>query len=120
MKTIGLLGGMTWHSTLEYYRLFNEIVNQKEGDENAKLIQDAMSYQIGKAIGEMATVLNGEVHGILITGGVANNKELITYVRNMVSFIAPVFVYPGEDEMSALAMNGFMVMKGEVECKVYE
>lgn len=92
----------------------------KEGDEQAKLIQDAMSYQIGKAIGEMATVLNGEVHGILITGGVANNTDIISYVRNMVSFIAPVFVYPGEDEMSALAMNGFMVMKGEVECKVYE
>jgi butyrate kinase len=91
----------------------------KEGDEKAKLIQDAMAYQIGKAIGEMATVLYGEVHGILITGGVANNKELITYIRNMVGFIAPVFVYPGEDEMSALAMNGLLVLKGELDCKEY-
>ncbi len=91
----------------------------KEGDEKAKLIQDAMAYQIGKAIGEMATVLYGEVHGIIITGGVAHNKELITYIRNMVGFIAPVFVYPGEDEMSALAMNGLLVMKGELEPKAY-
>lgn len=92
----------------------------KDGDEKAKLIQDAMAYQVGKAIGEMATVLHGEVHGILITGGVANNKLLIDYVRNMVSFIAPVFVYPGEDEMSALAMNGLLVMREEVECKEYK
>jgi butyrate kinase len=91
----------------------------KNGDAKAKLIQDAMAYQIGKSIGEMAAVLYGEVHGILITGGVANNKELITYIRNMVGFIAPIFVYPGEDEMSALAMNGLMVMRGEVEVKEY-
>lgn len=91
----------------------------KDGDEKAKLIQDAMAYQIGKSIGEMATVLHGEVHGILITGGVANNKMLIDYIRNMVGFIAPVFVYPGEDEMSALAMNALLVLRGELECKEY-
>ncbi len=91
----------------------------KDGNAKAKLVQDAMSYQIGKAIGEMATVLYGEVHGILITGGVANNDGLIAYIRNMVGFIAPVFVYPGEDEMSALTMNGLMVLKGETECKEY-
>lgn len=91
----------------------------REGDEKAKFIQDAMAYQIGKAIGEMAAVLYGEVHGIIITGGVANNREIISHIRNMVGFIAPVFVYPGEDEMSALAMNGLMVLKGELEPKVY-
>lgn len=91
-----------------------------DGDEKAKHIQDAMAYQIAKSIGEMATVLHGEVHGILITGGIAHNRKLIEYVRNMVGFIAPVFVYPGEDEMSALAMNGLMVMRGEMQCKEYK
>lgn len=91
-----------------------------KGDEKAQLIQNAMSYQIGKAIGEMGAVLNGEVHGILITGGIANNTKLIEYVRGMVGFIAPVFVYPGEDEMSALAMNGLMVLRGETKCKEYK
>jgi len=67
----------------------------------------------------MATVLYGEVHGILITGGVANNKEIISYIRNMVGFIAPVFVYPGEDEMSSLAMNALLVLRGEVELREY-
>ncbi|HAM99369.1 MAG TPA: butyrate kinase [Marinilabiliales bacterium] len=94
-------------------------VKAKNGDEKAKLLQDAMAYQIGKAIGEMATVLYGEVHGILITGGVANNKEIISYIRNMVGFIAPVFVYPGEDEMSSLAMNALLVLRGEVELREY-
>lgn len=91
-----------------------------EGDEKAIFIQDAMAYQIGKAIGEMAAVLYGEVHGIIITGGVAHNKQIITRIRNMAGFIAPVFVYPGEDEMFALAMNGLMVLKGEIEPKVYK
>lgn len=118
MKKIltGKGGLMAYFGTNSSYEIE---LRAKDGDEKAKLIQDAMAYQIGKAIGEMATVLYGEVHGILITGGVANNKELITYVRNMVGFIAPVFVYPGEDEMSALAMNGLLVLKGELDCKEY-
>ncbi len=89
------------------------------GDDKAQLIQDAMAYQIGKGIGEMATVLHGEVHAILITGGVANNKAVVDYIRQMTSFIAPVFVYPGEDEMASLAMNGLMVLRKEVDCKEY-
>ncbi|MDR0660153.1 MAG: butyrate kinase [Prevotellaceae bacterium] len=92
----------------------------EEGNVKAKLIQDAMCYQIGKWIGSMATVLKGEVHGILLTGGMANSKYLCEYVREMVSYIAPVFIYPGEDEMGALATNGLMVLQGDVVPKVYE
>ena len=92
----------------------------EQGNAKAKLIQDAMCYQIAKWIGSMATVLKGEVHGILLTGGMANNKYLCDYVREMVSYIAPVFIYPGEDEMGALAANGLMVLQGEVAPKVYE
>ena len=92
----------------------------KDGDPQAKLIQDAMGYQIAKEIGSLATVLKGEVDGILITGGIAHNPDLIEYVKEMVSFIAPVSVYPGEDEMKALALNGLLVLKGEVECKEYK
>lgn len=90
-----------------------------EGNEKAKLIQDAMAYQVGKAIGELSAVLHGNVDAILITGGIAHNKILIDYIKSMVAFIAPVIVYPGEDEMTALAMNGLMVLKGDVVCKVY-
>nr|WP_320120166.1 butyrate kinase [uncultured Marinifilum sp.] len=91
----------------------------KDGDEKAKLIQDAMSYQVAKSIGEMAAVLKGNVDGILLTGGIAHNPYLVNYIKEMVSFIAPLAVYPGEDEMKALAMNGFMVLRNEIEPKIY-
>ncbi len=90
-----------------------------QGDKKAQLIENAMAYQIGKAIGEMGAVLKGEVDAILITGGIAHNKRMIEYMRNMIGFIAPVFVYAGEDEMSALAMNALMVLEGEIACKEY-
>jgi butyrate kinase len=91
-----------------------------EGDEKARLIQDALSYQIAKTIGAMATVLHGKVDGIILTGGIANNPMVCEYIKKMVSFIAPVIIYPGEDEMHALAMNGLMLLKGEVEAKEYD
>ncbi len=90
-----------------------------DGDERARLIQDAMSYQVAKEIGALAAVLHGEVDGIILTGGIANNPMVVEYVKKMVSFIAPVIIYPGEDEMHALAMNGLMVLKGEVQPREY-
>lgn len=89
------------------------------GDEHAKFILEAMAYQVAKAIGSMSTVLKGEVDGILITGGIAHSKWFVNQVIESVYKIAPVHVYPGEDEMRALAMNGLMVLKGEVEVKEY-
>lgn len=91
----------------------------RDGDEKAKLVQDALCYQVAKEIGSMSTVLKGEVDGILLTGGMAHNPLLVDYVRDMVKFIAPVSVYPGEDEMKALAMNGLRVLRGETQPKIY-
>lgn len=82
-------------------------------------IQDAMCYQIGKEIGAMAAVLKGKVDAILLTGGIAYGKPVTDYITEMVGFIAPVKVYPGEDEMRALAMNGLMVLKGELQAQNY-
>lgn len=92
----------------------------RSGDKQALIIQDAMSYQVGKAIGEMAAVLKGEVDAILLTGGIANNSMVTDYVKSMVKFIAQVIVYPGDDEMKALAQNALRVIKGEVQCKEYK
>jgi len=91
----------------------------REGNANAKLVQDAMCYNIGKWIGAMAAVLGGKVDGIILTGGIAHNKYLVEYVKKMVEFISPVTVYPGEDEMAALAMNALMVLRGEFKTKEY-
>lgn len=91
-----------------------------EGDEKASQVLQAMAYQVSKEVGAMATTLSGEVDGILITGGVANSKWFVDLVIDRVNFIAPVHVYPGEDEMRALAMNGLRVLKEEAEIKIYQ
>lgn len=83
------------------------------GDERARKIQDALGYQVAKAIGEMAVVLNGYVDGILLTGGLAFNDYLTKYITSKVEFISGVYVYPGEDELEALAANALRVAIGE-------
>ena len=90
-----------------------------EGDENAKLVYDAMAYQVAKEIGSMGSVLSHDVDGILITGGIAYDKYFTNQIISYVHRMAPVHIYPGEDEMQALAMNGLRVLRGEVEVKEY-
>lgn len=92
---------------------------KNQGDEKYALIWEAMAYQIGKSIGEMAAVLKGNVDGILITGGIAYDKGLIKKIEEMVSFISEVKSYPGEDEMAALAINGLRVLEGEIKPLIY-
>lgn len=92
----------------------------KAGDEYAQFISDAMAYQVAKEIGALSAVLKGDVDAIILTGGIAYNKQFCSFIEEMTSFIAPMKVYPGEDEMSALAMNGLMVLQGEIEPKIYK
>lgn len=92
----------------------------EQGDKKAELVIDAMVYQIAKAIGGLATVFCGKVDSILLTGGVANNTYITDRLAERVSFIAPVHVYPGEDELTALAMNALSAMRGELEIKEYK
>lgn len=91
-----------------------------KGDEKAKMIYDAMAYQVAKEVGAMGAVLKFEIDGILITGGIANDKYFVNQIISYVHRIAPVHVYPGEDEMKALAMNGLRVVHGEIQARIYE
>ncbi|HPD65755.1 MAG TPA: butyrate kinase [Bacteroidia bacterium] len=90
-----------------------------QGDPTASLVFEAMAYQVAKEIGAMSTVLKGKVDGILLTGGLANNKWFIDQIIDRVVHIGPISIYPGEDEMKALAVNGQMVLDGEIEVKEY-
>ena len=92
----------------------------ENGDEKALLIREAASYQIGKEIGAMAAVLKGEVDAIILTGGMAFEDANIKSIKSMVSFIADVIVYPGEDELKALAFNGLLALDGKIEIKTYQ
>lgn len=110
-------GYMAYFNTNNAYEI--ELMAQ-DGDANATAIQNAMSYQIGKEIGSLAAVLKGNVDAIILTGGISHNPMVVEYIKSMVSFIAPVVIYPGEDEMHALAWNGLLVLKGELLPKEYE
>lgn len=89
------------------------------GDKEAIKIHDAMIYQVAKDIGAYATVLKGQVDAIILTGGIAYNPDFNKQIEERTSWIAPVVVYPGEDEMAALAMNGLMVIEKEIEPVIY-
>ena len=110
----GLVGYLGTNDAREVLARINE------GDVYAELIFDAMAYQIAKEIGAMATVLKGKVDAILITGGIAHSQLLCQLIEKRVSFIAPVKIYPGEDEMLALAEGIDRVLKGEEKAKIYE
>jgi len=91
----------------------------EEGDENAKLVFEAMAYQVAKDIGSCATVLKGNVDAIILTGGLAYGEMLINWIKARVAFIGDIVVYPGEDEMIALAQGGLRVLRKEEEAQVY-
>jgi len=91
----------------------------KNGDEKAQKIQEALGYQVAKIIGEMSTVLNGKVDAILLTGGLAYNQYLTQFITSKVEFISGVYVYPGEDELEALASNALRVARGEIKPMEY-
>lgn len=89
------------------------------GDLHAMLILRAMCYTTAKAIGEMAIALKGHVDAILLTGGVAHSKRLTDFIAQHVDFIAPIYVYPGENELESLALNALAILKGERQANVY-
>jgi butyrate kinase len=91
----------------------------KNGDEYAELVFKAMAYQVAKEIGSCTAVLCGRVNAIILTGGIAYNSDFVGWVKDRVEFIAPVVVYPGENEMLSLAEGGLRVLRGEEAAKEY-
>lgn len=89
------------------------------GDSEAELVYKAMAYQVAKEIGSCAAVLKGEVDAILLTGGIAYDKQFIEWIEKRVQFIAPVKKYPGEDEMTALVEGAQRILNGEEEARQY-
>ena len=87
------------------------------GDSKAAMILEAMVYQIGKEAGAMAAVLKGKVDAVLLTGGIAHSERVVRQLRGYLGWIAPVHVYPGEDELQALAEGVFRVLNGEEQAK---
>lgn len=91
----------------------------QEGDAKAKLVMDAFHYQLCKEIGAMAVVLGGKVDQIILTGGIAYGEVTQKTMTDAVSFLAPVTIYPGEDELLALAQGALRVVNGEEKAMEY-
>jgi len=115
-KLIGQGGVVAHLGTNDVREVYKKI---EEGDKKAELVLEAMAYQTAKEIGAMAVVLKGQVDAIGITGGIAYNEDFVKRISERVKFIAPIYVYPGEDEMSALAQGAYRVLSGEEKAKMY-
>lgn len=91
----------------------------QKGDQEAKLIYDAMAYQVAREIGSASAVLEGKVDAIILTGGLAYGKGFVKSITDRISWIADVVVQPGENELQALAEGAARVLHGEEEAKIY-
>jgi len=117
MKLLAGKGGLVSHLGTNDARTVEQMIGA--GDEHARLVYTAMAYTVAKTVGEMATVLGGKVDAIVLTGGMAHSELLVDQITQRVQFIAPVRVYPGEDEMRALALGVLRVLDGTVPAKPY-
>ena len=110
-------GGFNAYLNTNDMREVNKIV--EEGNQEAEVIREAFILQVAKDIGSMACVLSGKVDQIIITGGIAYNKYVTDRLTERAGFIAPITVYPGEDELLALAQGAIRVMNGEEKAMEY-
>ena len=118
LKRIAGKAGLNAHLGTNNMREILERI--KQGDEHAKLIVEAMLYHVAKNIAAEAAVLCGNIDAILLTGGMAHSDYIVSELRRRIGFLAPVYTFPGEDEMEALALNALAVLQGKREAKVYE
>ena len=90
------------------------------GDEKARLVYEAMALQISKFVANLAASVCGRADAIILTGGLAYSKMLTDEIKCRVGFIAPVLLYPGENEMESLAQGAFRILTGEEQARVFE
>ncbi len=109
----GLVAHLGTNDGLEVYKMI------ESGDDNARFIFEALAYQVSKEIAGLGASLSGKVDAILITGGLAYNEMLVSWIKDRVSFISQVLVYPGEDELQALVEGVLRVLDKEEVAKEY-
>lgn len=110
-------GGIQAHLKTKDLREVEKMV--QDGNEEAELIFKAMGYQVSKAIGALSTVLKGKVDAIILTGGCSHSKMLTDWIKEDISYIAPVMVFPGEKELESLAFGALRVLTGAEKAKEY-
>lgn len=117
-KKVSGMGGVKAHLGTSN---FQEVIKRMdEGDELARKIFEAQAYQIAKGIGELSPVLKGKIDAVILTGGVARSELLTSRIKEYVSFIAPVLVLPGENELESLAAGAYRILAGEEQAEAYK
>ncbi len=116
-KLVGEGGLLAYLGTTDLREVEAQI---ESGDKKAKLIFKAMAYQISKEIGSLTAAANGNIDAVILTGGMAYSDKLTASISKRVSFIAPVSIYPGEEELSALAAGALRVLRKEEKSLEYE
>jgi butyrate kinase len=117
LKVLKNKGGLMSHFEVNDVRRVEEMADN--GDERAKLVYEAMALNISKNVGALSAVLCGKAEAIILTGGIAHSEKFTEMIRERVSFIAPVVVYPGENEMQSLALGGLRVLRGEERARKF-
>ena len=110
-------GGLVSYFGTDDVRVIEE---RAQTDEFAALVLEAMAYQISKSVGENAIALKGQVDAIILTGGLARSKFLVEKIEEYAGFLAPVYLYPGEYEMIALAKGAYRALSGQEPAKTYD
>ncbi len=115
-RLVGKGGAVAWFGTND----FREIAARAAGgDSSCRTFISGYCLSVAKYVAALAADVCGKADAIILTGGIANNRDMMADIESRVSFIAPVAVYPGENELVSLADNGYMVLSGEVETKTY-
>lgn len=115
-RLVGKGGAVAWFGTND----FREIAkNAEAGDTRSRTFISGYCLSVAKYIAALSTDVCGRVDAIILTGGIANNRKMMSEIEERVSFIAPVSVYPGENELESLADNGYRILSGEFEVKTY-
>jgi butyrate kinase len=96
-----------------------EIEEQSASRQDYRILLEAMAYQVAKEIGAMSTVLTGHVDAVVLTGGLAHSKLLTSLIASRVAHLGPLRIYPGEDEMAALAGGARRVLEGLESSREY-
>ena len=118
LKRIAGKAGLNAHLGTNNMREILERI--KQGDKHAELVVEAMLYHVAKNIAAESAVLCGNIDAILLTGGMAHSDYIVSELRRRIGFLAPVYTFPGEDEMEALALNALAVLQGKREAKIYD
>jgi len=116
-KMLAGQGGLVSHLGVNDARDVEKMI--KSGDEHARLVYDAMIYNIAKNIGAYSVAAKGEIDYIILTGGIAYSKYLTEKLKEYVEFLAPVMIIPGENELQALCEGALRVLRGEEQARTY-